>query len=74
MTALQTRTIRMAAAVLGGPLKLRARLDVSATELMHWLSGKEPPPREIFIRALEIILDDLDVHERDRPVCLVKED
>jgi hypothetical protein len=62
--SVKTRTLQMAANALGGPRKLRDRLEVSSSEIAAWLNGTAEPPREIFLRALEIILDDL---ERDAP-------
>jgi hypothetical protein len=58
--SVKTRTLQMAADALGGPRILRDRLKVSSSEIAAWLNGAAEPPREIFLRALEIILDDLE--------------
>ena len=50
----------MAAKRLGGPRKLRDYLRAPSAELVAWLSGVEEPPTPVFLRALEVILDDLD--------------
>jgi len=50
----------MAAIALGGPRRLRDRLGVASSEIAASLNGTAEPPREIFLRALEIILDDLE--------------
>lgn len=60
----QTRTMRAAAAALGGSLHLRDRLGVTSAEAMAWLSGAELPPREVFLRAVELVLDDLERRDR----------
>jgi hypothetical protein len=58
--SVKTRTLQMAANALGGPRKLRDRLKVSSSDVAAWLNGTAEPPREIFLRALEIVLDDLE--------------
>jgi hypothetical protein len=58
--SVKTRTLQMAASALGGPRKLRDRLEVSSADIAAWLNGTAEPPREIFLRALELILDDLE--------------
>ncbi len=56
----KTRTLRQAARALGGPRKLRDRLKAPSARVAAWLAGTEEPPREIFLRALELVLDALD--------------
>jgi hypothetical protein len=55
-----TRTLQIAASVVRGSRTLQDRLGVPASDLAAWLSGEEQPPREIFLRAVEIILEELD--------------
>jgi hypothetical protein len=50
----------MAAKRMGGPRKLRDYLRAPSAEFVSWLSGVEEPPTPVFLRALEVILDDLD--------------
>ena len=50
----------MAAKRLGGPRKLRDYLRAPSAEFVSWLSGVEEPPTAVFLRALELLLDDLD--------------
>jgi hypothetical protein len=52
--------LQIAAEMLGGPRKLRAFLRASSADLASWLAGTRPPPEQAFLKALELILDDLD--------------
>lgn len=56
--------LQIAAEMLGGPRKLRGYLGASSAEVASWLAGIEPPPQHAFLRALELILDDLDAGGR----------
>ena len=56
--------LQIAAEMLGGPRKLRSYHGASSADVVSWLSGIEPPPPHAFLRALELILDDLDAGGR----------
>jgi len=58
--SVKAKTLQMAAKRLGGPRKLRDYLHAPSAEFVSWLSGVEEPPTPVFLRALELILDDLD--------------
>ena len=58
--SVKARTLQLAAKRLGGPRKLRDYLRAPSAEFISWLSGVEEPPVPVFLRALELILDDLD--------------
>jgi hypothetical protein len=60
---LASRTLRIAASLLGGPRRLAHHLGVSAPDVIAWLSGSTEPPREAFLRALEVILKDLEARD-----------
>ena len=60
LKSVQTRTMRAAAAAVGGSKPLRDRLGASSAEVLAWLSGTEVPPRAVFLRAVELVLDDMD--------------
>lgn len=62
-TSVERRTLELAASIVGGPRKLRDHLKVPSEKLVAWLSGNEPPPREVFLRALDIVLDHLERSE-----------
>jgi hypothetical protein len=46
--------------MLGGPRELREHLGVAASDLAAWLTGQREPPAEILLKALDLILEDLD--------------
>jgi hypothetical protein len=54
------RVLKLAARAAGGTRRLREKLQVSAAQLAEWLAGRADPPQRVFLRAVEIILDDLD--------------
>ncbi len=49
--------LHRAASLLGGRGQLRKYLHVSALSLGVWMAGAEPPPREIFLKAVDVIAD-----------------
>jgi transcriptional regulator with XRE-family HTH domain len=65
--SLGTIALRIAAQRVGGQDKLGQLLGVAKGELATWLSGRAEPPREVFLRALERILNDLDAGGGRRP-------
>lgn len=52
---LHADTLRIAAETVGGSGNLSRRLGVSQDALARWISGREAPPLEPFLTALEII-------------------
>jgi len=56
----ERRTLELAASIAGGPRKLRDLLNVPSEKLVAWLSGNERLPREVFLKALDIVLDHVD--------------
>jgi hypothetical protein len=48
-----------AASIAGGHRALAERLGVRLKELEKWIAGKASVPRDAFLRAVELILDDL---------------
>lgn len=55
-----TRTLRAAADVLGGERALARYLRVARPDLHRWLRpGSVPPPANIFLKAVDILLNDL---------------
>jgi hypothetical protein len=46
--------------LVGSPRKLRDLLGSSSADIAAWLAGQEEPPDEVFLRCLEIVLDELD--------------
>ena len=56
----KARVLRIAANILGGPRQLRSFLGVPSASLANWLAGIGEPPHEVFLKALQVILDELD--------------
>jgi hypothetical protein len=49
--------LRRAAEILGGPVQLRGYLKVSAFVLALWMSGGAAPPTEVFLKAVDLIVE-----------------
>jgi hypothetical protein len=62
VVSIYARTLQRAAERLGGRWALARYLRVPRADLEAWLRG-QPPPRAIFLNAVDLVLDDLD--ERD---------
>jgi hypothetical protein len=58
--SVKARTLQIAARRIGGPRKLRDYLRAPSAGIASWIAGVEEPPTPVFLRALELILDDLD--------------
>lgn len=54
---LGARVLDRAASLLGGPNQLRKYLRVSALSLSVWMAGGEPPPPDVFLKAVDVIAD-----------------
>lgn len=61
----KTKALQIAARKLGGARKLRDYLRVPTADVVSWLAGIEEPPTPVFLRALELILDDLEGRARE---------
>lgn len=46
------------AELLGGRDKLAKYLGVPETEIRNWLAGTSKPPLAVFLRAVELIIDE----------------
>ena len=53
-----SRALLRAAELLGGRDKLSKVLRVPKDELDTWIRGDAKPPREVFLRVVDIILDE----------------
>ncbi|HET7362830.1 MAG TPA: hypothetical protein VFJ70_04565 [Burkholderiales bacterium] len=59
MTAsVYSRALLRAAELLGGRDQLARVLRVPKDELHKWIAGDAKPPRELFLRVVDIILDE----------------
>jgi hypothetical protein len=53
-----SRTLQKAAELIGGQAKLCRHLRVPAAELQNWIDDKVVPPIGIFLRAVDLIIDE----------------
>jgi len=59
--------VRKAAELAGGREKLSRRLQVPLAEIEKWIEDKAKPPREIFLRMVDLIIDDNGVADASAP-------
>ena len=53
-----SRAFLKAAELLGGRSELALLLQVAQADVDAWISGDANPPREVFLRVVDIILDE----------------
>lgn len=53
-----SRAFSRAAELVGGREKLEKILHVPAAELDRWIADRAKPPRDIFLRVVDLILDE----------------
>jgi hypothetical protein len=53
-----SRAIQKAAELLGGRERLAKVLFVPVAEIEKWIADKARPPREVFLRVVDIVLDE----------------
>jgi len=53
-----SRALRKAAELLGGRERLAKALQVPAAEIDKWIADEGKPPRDIFLRIVDLILDE----------------
>ena len=53
-----SRAVRKAAELVGGCDKLSRTLQMPLAEIEKWIAGEAKPPREIFLRIVDLILDE----------------
>ena len=71
MSSVHTRTLQKAAELLGGERALARYLRVPMPELFAWMGeGATPPPGAVFLRAVDLVLNDLDVSDQARAQAL----
>ena len=59
VASVQSRALQKAAELIGGRKKLAQRLGVTAAEIEKWTGGSEETPRDVFLRAVDLLLDEL---------------
>lgn len=55
--SLGANVLRRASTILGGTPALRKYLKVSALSLSVWMTGAEPAPTDVFLKAVDVIVD-----------------
>jgi len=58
IASVYSRALLRAAELLGGRDRLAKALQVPNEELDQWIKGDAKPPREVFLRVVDIILDE----------------
>ena len=57
MAQVHVRTLRRAAELVGGEQALALRLKVTPSHLALWLAGRDVPPADVFLRAVDVVMD-----------------
>lgn len=58
-TGVPIRALQKAAELAGGRKRLAERLGVKAAEIEKWLAGTEAMPRDLFLRVVDLIIDEI---------------
>ena len=53
------RALQKAIELSGGRKELAARLEIKTADVEKWLSGKAEIPREVFLRIVDVLIDEL---------------
>jgi hypothetical protein len=65
--SIYNRILQKAADLVGGHRALARYLKVPLLDLYAWMRpGAEPPPDAAFLNAVDLVLNDLDVHDAAR--------
>ena len=57
-TSVYSRTLQKAAEAAGGQKKLARVLRVPLAELEKWIADKDDPPMAVFLKAVDMVLDE----------------
>lgn len=57
MPSVHSKTLQRAAEIVGGEQQLALRLKVTPSHLALWIQGIEQPPGDIFLQAVDLVLD-----------------
>jgi len=57
-TSVYSRTLQKAAETAGSQKKLARLLRVPLVDLEKWIAGKDEPPMAVFLKAVDLVLDD----------------
>ena len=53
-----SRTLQKAAELIGGYARLASQLQIPADDLQKWVRDEAVPPIEVFLQAVDYILDE----------------
>jgi hypothetical protein len=56
--SIYSRALMKAAELLGGRSELAKALQTPVAEIERWIAGQAKPPRDTFLRVVDIILDE----------------
>jgi len=62
-----SRTMQKAAEAAGGAKKLARILRVPLMDLEKWIAGKDEPPMAVFLRAVDLVLDETNPRGASEP-------
>jgi hypothetical protein len=57
--SIHIRALNKAIEVSGGRKELAARLEIKAADIEKWLAGKAEIPEKVFLRIVDVIIDEL---------------
>ena len=57
-SSVYSRALQKAAELVGGRDRLAALLQIPKAEIDRWIADQTKPPREIFLRIVDLILDE----------------
>ena len=57
-TSVYSRTLQKAAEASGGAKRLARTLRVPLIDLEKWIAGKDEPPMAVFLKAVDLVLDE----------------
>ena len=57
MPTVHAKTLQRAAEIVGGEQQLALRLKVTPSHLALWIQGIELPPGDIFLQAVDLVVD-----------------
>lgn len=60
MPEVYIRTLVRAAQIVGGAQELALKLKVTPSHLALWMSGAEPCPPNVFLQAVDLVLERAD--------------
>jgi hypothetical protein len=61
------RTLMRAAEIVGGAQELAFKLKVTPSHLSLWMAGLEPCPSQIFLKAVDLVLEKDLAEQRPAP-------